>query len=286
MKPYRIKIYTRSANLELYEYAKGLFSIPNIPVVRLTDTTSDSYLYQILNDKNCDIAINIDEDAFIVDTKRMLNLVDYMLENDYVNCGMPDGGALVIRGCNPIVTNPFFNIINLVAIRKQMKSIKDIKNFKYSDVKQQLIEQYPAELLKSIYDFDCSDFEPYYPFFFYTAYHFRTLYLPSKTHTDGVSTILCDPQGEAICYHSWWSRGFGKDPFHTKRILALKDEAYAITQKVQPTFGTSLRARMLVDKQVRFIVKWIIRIKKIIVGLLTFDEAYTSVLKKKIGLAK
>ncbi len=286
MKPYRIKIYTRSANLELYEYAKGLFSIPNIPVVRLTDTTSDSYLYQILNDKNCDIAINIDEDAFIVDTKRMLDLVDYMLENDYVNCGMPDGGALIIRGCNPIVTNPFFNIINLAAIRKQMKSLKDIKNFKYSDVKQQLIEHYPAELLKSIYDFDCSDFEPYYPFFFYTAYHFRTLYLPSKTHADGVSTILCDPQGEAICYHSWWSRGFGKDPFHTKRILALKDEAYAITQKVQPTFGTSLRARMLVDKLVRLTIRWTIRIKKIIVGLLTFDEAYTSVLKKKVGLAK
>lgn len=284
MEHTRIKIFTRSANLELFTYAKALFSIPNIPVVRLTDTTSDSYLYQILNDKSCDIAINIDEDAFVVSTERIMELVDYMLKNDYVNCGMADGGALVIRGCNPIVTNPFFNIINLAAIRSKINSVKDIENFKYSTVKEHLIQQFPAELLQSVYDFDCSDFEPYYPFFFFTAYHFRTLYLPCMTHADGVSTILCNPQGEPICYHSWWSRGFGKDPIHTKRILALKDEAYHAAQKQQPQFGTSTRILLVIDKQIRFIIKWVIRIKKIIVGLLTLDVAYTSVLKKKLGI--
>ncbi|MDR3653785.1 MAG: hypothetical protein P4L34_12560 [Paludibacter sp.] len=71
----RIKIYTRSMNNELYNRAKFLLNLP-YPFVRLTKTTADGYLYQLIRDEEADIVINIDEDAFVFDQKRLEILVD------------------------------------------------------------------------------------------------------------------------------------------------------------------------------------------------------------------
>ena len=89
----RIKIFTRSFDLRLYRLAKGLFCDWKdaegnpIPCVRLTDQTADGYFYTMLRDKDCDIAINVDEDAFIVDHQAVLALVDTLLEGGYALVG-------------------------------------------------------------------------------------------------------------------------------------------------------------------------------------------------------
>src|SRR5574344_1345122 len=114
---YRIKIFTRSFSLELYSLAKPLFATMGIPIVRLTDQTADGYFYTMLSDLDCDVAVNIDEDCFVVNPQAILDLAQVVVENDYANAGCPDGGSGCPRGGNPIVTNPFFNVLNLKLIR-------------------------------------------------------------------------------------------------------------------------------------------------------------------------
>ncbi|MBR3484858.1 MAG: herpeto-tandem family RiPP, partial [Bacteroidales bacterium] len=93
----RIKIYTRSFDLKLYRLAKGLFEGLRdaegnpIPCVRLTDQSADGYFYTMLRDRDCDVAVNIDEDAFLVDPQAALDLVGVLLEGGYANIGCSDG---------------------------------------------------------------------------------------------------------------------------------------------------------------------------------------------------
>ena len=59
----RIKFYTRSFDLRLYRLSSGLFrglkddEGRTIPCVRLTDKSADGYLYAMLRDRDCDIAM-------------------------------------------------------------------------------------------------------------------------------------------------------------------------------------------------------------------------------------
>lgn len=261
----RIKIFTRSFDLKLYRYSKGLFDSLGIPVVRLTDQSADGYFYTILKDEECDVAINIDEDAFLTDPQAMLRLADYVVENGYANAGCPDGGGFCPRVANPIVTNPFFNILNLKLIRTAF-SRKAVKEFNYLEHKDEMISRFPAERLETKYNFDRNEQEPYYPFFLWLAYSFKTLYLPSARHADGTSTILMDPQGNPICMHSWYARFYTTPDWAVRffepnrgmqkaRIDALIDEAYAIRSIRRPVFGFSDRLSFLGNKIIRWVIK-------------------------------
>lgn len=267
LKGKRIKIYTRSFSLELYRYAKGLFEIQNIPIVRLTDQSADGYFYTILKDTDCDIAVNIDEDAFVINPEAILDLAEYMLANGYANCGVSDGD-INVRNLNPIVTNPFFNILDLNKIREQYDSIKEIKRFDYEEVKQRMIDEFHAQpyRTRARYNFDCIDFEPYYPFFFWLAFHFKTLYLSSARHADKQSTIAYDNNQQEILAHSWYSRFYKTNPWlskyykvdtlkTTQRIDALIDEVYQKRGLKRPVFSKKDRFSFLLDLSVRWIIK-------------------------------
>ena len=208
----RIKIYTRSMNLALYNRAMHLLNLPYTKV-RLTNTTADGYLYQLIQDEEADIIINVDEDAFVFDRKRLEMLVEYVIENNYINCGMPDGGVVHLRHLNPLVTNPYFNILNVKEIRKRICS-SDINE--YSTHKDSYMENYPVHILKLSYEF--VNYEPYYPFFVWLSQNFKTLYLNAETHSDGLSTILQDQNNEPFLIHTWYSRFYNVDIIHTKRI--------------------------------------------------------------------
>ena len=227
MQSIKIKIFTRSANIELYTYSQKLIEC-NYPKVRLCNTTADGYFYKMLSDIDCDVAINIDEDAFVIDKVALYSLVDYVIKNNYANAGMPDGGMLQVRAFNPIITNPYFNVLNLKLIREKF-SIEKIQQFNYATHKEELVSKFPKEILA--FDkgaFDCEDYEPYYPFFFWLAFNFKTLYLRGIEHKDGISTILHNQNGEPFLYHSWWSRVYDSDSYHHDRIKNLISEAYEI----------------------------------------------------------
>ena len=225
LKNYKIKIFTRSFSLEMYENAKILFKDLGFPCVRLVDQMADGYFYTILKDKNCDIAINIDEDAFVISPQAILSLIEYVIINNIANAGCPDGGIGAPRIGNPVITNPFFNIFNLKLIRSINHNQKDIHNFKYLKYLSEMENNFPKNILTGKYNFKDYDREPYYPFFFWLAYNFKTLYLKSEYHKDKISTILYNHNNEVVCYHSWFARFYKIDTTHTQRIKSLLAEA-------------------------------------------------------------
>jgi len=243
--PPRIKIYTRSFDLRLYRLAKGLFcdwkdaAGSPIPCVRLTDQSADGYFYTMLRDTDCDVAINIDEDAFILDPQAVLDLVDTLLEGGYANIGCSDGDPAT-TGRDPVVTNPFFNVFNLALIRTK---------FDRSALERRL-----------------TDAEPYYPFFRWMAATFPTLYLPARRHSDGITTIALDPQQRPLCLHTWFSRFYSMPSWIVRRIEptqgmqkaridAIIAEAYAARGLALPQFGAGDRMAFAGNKALRWIIK-------------------------------
>ena len=258
----RIKIFTRSFSLEMYRRASKLFDNQGVPVVRLTDQMADGYFFTILNDTHCDIAINIDEDAFVIDMDAIWDLVEEVVEKEYANAGCPDGGGGCPRSGNPIVTNPFFNVLNLELIRTLPIDKKSINHFNYRARKNEMEAAFPKEMLYSKYDFNRYDYEPYYPFFFWLAYNFKTLYLHSEKHPDGISTILYNSKKKPICYHSWFARFYLTDSQQRKRIDALSDEVYNMRGLEKDTFTFADKVCFSFDYFVRFCVRIPMRISK------------------------
>ena len=242
----RIKIYTRSFDLRLYSFAKGLFQDikgpDGNPIVckRLTDCSADGYFYRMLNDKECDIAVNIDEDAFIIDPQAVTDLITAMVNQpDCANIGYSDGTAATTFR-NKIVTNPFFNVLNLRLIRTK----------------------YDKKALKR----DYNDAEPYYPFFKWMAKEFDTVYLPCERHSDGRTTVAMDTERRVVCLHTWFSRFYSMPKWmihisdksasaQKSRIDAIIREAYATRGILVPQFTAGDRIRFAGDKTIRWIIK-------------------------------
>lgn len=256
----RVKFYTRSFSLELYEQARQLFESAGYPCVRLTDQTADGYFFTMLDDTDCDVAINVDEDAYIADLDAVLDLAEYVLQHGYANAGCPDCSPGCPRGGNPIVTNPFFNIFDLQQIRSMWKGRREgereVRRFRYDDVKKELRDkfEYDESLIvrphfESIYD------EPYYNFFFWLAYHFRTLYLPNAKHRDGLSTVLYSVDGRCLCKHSWMSRFYHQRSDQTSRINALIDEVCESRGMKRLTFSPTQILHFRLDHLLRFAIR-------------------------------
>lgn len=256
----RVKFYTRSFSLELYRQASHLFSSAGYPCVRLTDQTADGYFFTMLDDTECDLAINVDEDAYIQDLDAVLDLAEYVLQHGYANAGCPDCAPGCPRGGNPIVTNPFFNIFDLRQIRTKWPGRKIgqkvVRSFRYDDVRNELRSKFSYdESLIVRPHFDSIFDEPYYNFFFWLAYNFETLYLPNAKHHDGTSTVLYSVDGRCLCKHSWMSRFYHQCHDQTLRINALIDEVCALRGLNRLKFSTAQVVGFRLDHLLRFIIR-------------------------------
>lgn len=207
----KIIIFTRSCNQDLYIKSGQFIKLP-FKRRRMKYQTAEGYFYSLLK-SDADIAINIDEDAFIIDNQLLMDLLIFMIENKYVNCGFPDGGVLPIRNHNPLITNPFFNILNLRVLRNDF-SFSKIKE--YREFKSTYVQKTPVQLLKTEYQYNMK--EPFYPFFLWISQNYKVLYLNAEQHHDGITTILKDQNGLPFLFHTWYSRFYNIDQFHTKRI--------------------------------------------------------------------
>jgi len=210
----KIAFFTRSMNYALFLRMKRTLDLPYVHH-RYLYTTGDGYFFRMLK-SDADIAINIDEDAFVSDNHRLKNLLEYFLDNRYVQCGMPDGGVVPTRHGNPIVANPFFNILDLRVIRENFQK-KRLDG--YRTWKSEWESRFPAHLIHLPYRTD--EFECYYPFLVWIGVNYPTLYLDARVHEDGISTILLDHENRPFLLHSWFSREYGIMPEHTERINAL-----------------------------------------------------------------
>jgi len=227
----KIEIYTRSMNWQLYKLSSKTILLP-YKKNRCRFTSADGYFYNNIMRSSADIILNIDEDAFVTDNGRLKALLEYFLDNEYVNCGVPDGGVMQIRKHNPIVTNPFFNILNVKKIKEQF-NIENIKN-NYGIHKPEFENYAPQHLLKNQYEYDF--YEPYNPFFIWLSTNFKTLYLDAKEHKDGLSTEVLNHEGDPFLLHSWYSRFYLKDSLHTERINNLYKEATNLELQNNVTF--------------------------------------------------
>lgn len=213
-------------NPALYDRAMFLCSLP-FEKVCLTKTTADGYLYSLIQDESADWVVNIDEDAFIFDVNVLEHLIYYCMDNGYVNCGMPDGGVVHLRDGNPLVTNPYFNILHTAKIRETF-SIEKSSCFSSSAAEDESVFC-QKELLVGNYDFSNDNCEPYYPFFKWIGHNFKTLYLNATNHPDGESTVLEDVNGKPFLIHTWYSRYYNRDAIHTPRI----NKAFAECLKIR-----------------------------------------------------
>lgn len=92
-------------------------------------------------------------------TSACASFLEFFLDHHYVNCGMPDGGVVETKQDNPLVTNAFFNILDLRIIRRNfsMKLLAD-----YRVWKPEWETLIPAHMMRTPYRFWM--YEPYYPF--------------------------------------------------------------------------------------------------------------------------
>ena len=262
-----IKIFCRSFDLKLYRLSKGLYESFGFPCVRLTDQTADGYFHAILRDTSCDVAVNVDEDCFITSREAVLSLVNYVLRHGYANAGCQDGGGWCPRGGNPLVTNPFFNVLDLRILRKQY-SLEAVRSFNYEANKQSMQAGFPAERLVEgrAFSFDKTDFEPYYPFFLWQACATKTLYLRNERHPDGMTTILYNQDDEELCRHTWLARFYSTPAFivrhwqpnagaQQKRIDNVIAQAYAMQHLPVPAFTFRNRLEFVANKLLRWLIK-------------------------------
>ena len=188
--------------------------------IRITDCQGDmggsKYLYDIILKNNYDWVINIDEDFFTFSFERVIELLDYMIDNDYDYCGMSDGGMCKHRCHSPIVQNPYFNIFRAYKIRPALDSIEYVQNtYQYNNS----MYEFMPKNIKEGYSWTNDNFEPYYPFFYWLPCRgFKPLYLESYEDSDEISTIIKNHKGDEIGIHTWYSRLYNKDNTHTDRI--------------------------------------------------------------------
>lgn len=228
MLQHRIGIFTRSINYELYKKSQYLIDI-DAHRERIINTTGDSYFYRMFEHKKYDWSINIDEDAFVIDDNAILDLLEYMKDNGYVNCGMSD--AMLVRYFNPAVVNAFFNIINIKEIRNSTKDIKtEVLKFDYKKYKDLILSRVPKRFLNlPAAKPNMGKLEDYYSLFLWIASKFKTLYLDAHILDDGISVELLNHNGKPMLVHSWFSRCYrvnDEDGIkHTPRIEALYQSA-------------------------------------------------------------
>ena len=212
-----IVLVTRSVNPTLY--LKSYETTKNLPYERIREKhfkggqdVALRYLISLFK-YNVDWVVNIDEDAFVFNTDRIVKLIDYMDKEGYVFCGMPDGGVVRERQHNPIIPNAFFNIFNVKRVQINLKAIYK------QEFKNDLCEFLPRELMKDglLYEWDFR--EKYYCLFFWLLrMGYKRLYLNGYEHSDGISTILQDHEGIDFLIHTWCARTYEIESGQTQRI--------------------------------------------------------------------
>jgi len=216
-----IKIVTNYQNEELYKISKSFYEKLDFEKIGVNGSNgfySFNFLNYMISNKDffdIDLMIYIDEDCFIVDKTALLNLVNYVVENNVDCVGMPDGGVIEHRTHNPVSINQFFCILNLKKIREKY-DINEVNNSKYID---ELKKYTPHNILKSEISICYDNFEPYYKLFFWMLKNdFKFQYLDAYSFSgDMTTTILKNHCGVDFAYHTWYAREW-KTPKHNERI--------------------------------------------------------------------
>ena len=237
-----VRIYTRSMSDQLYWKAASFMPDESvIPRTRVLGSTALGFLLDAIADPSADIVVSIDEDAYLTDPDRLFALIDRVRSDGVALCGMPDGGVCPHRYFNPRSINPFFAIINSAMIRESIAS----REFEGQDVESTgLLDGHPRNLLRHRYQL--GEHEPFDQLLVWIAENYPTLYLDASEHADGLTTVLQDPDSNPFLLHTWFTREYMRDPFHTRRINAIISEAHALNPSGE---GISRWERLVTERK-------------------------------------
>lgn len=163
-------------------------------------------------------AILLDEDAFILDNDRLHRLVAWAARSGHAAVGVPDGGVISHRTHNPNALNLFFNILDLASIR----DVWDARSCRrWSGRGSEMTRPWPpGSLLNPDVPYRFDDYEPYYCLYFWLAdVGLSTGYLGARDHSDGLSTVVLDHEGQPVLIHTWYGREFEREGPMRERIL-------------------------------------------------------------------
>jgi hypothetical protein len=176
-------------------------------------------IVHVIENVPCDRVVLLDEDAFVLDANRLLALIEWSGETGTTCVGMSDGGIVPIRRHNPNVLNPFFNIIDLVTVRKYWAKDECLSFSSAGSTMSQVLP--PVHILTSPGGYAFDDFEDYYCFYLW-LHHIGASFewLTATTHVDRISTLLNDHTGTPFLLHTWYARTFERSPRNRARVWA------------------------------------------------------------------
>ena len=171
------------------------------------------YMMKKLRNRNIEWLIMADEDVLFKDSKIVFDLIDQMKSENYMVCGIRDGGIISHRIYNPNLINTFFSIINFKELEEIWNKDQIVKNNYLLD------NEFGDDLtqLKTSYDIN-SLYEPYYCFYLWLRrMDKRFLFLNAQMSEDQITnTVIYNDK--VILYHTWYARSYGINERHTKRI--------------------------------------------------------------------
>lgn len=223
--------YPDNINRYVIDGTKGMFAMNSIV-----------FMMQMLKHKGIDWLIMIDEDAVMIDFENIMDLITHMNENNFLACGMQDGGVNPIRKENPIAINTYFSILNF-------KELKLIWN-KEDVLKNQFIGKDEFVLTKKFLNYKFNEnslFEDYYCFYFWMLRKgYKILYLNAENSikNDGYTNILYNQEEKPILYHTWYARLYGTSKYHTERI----NNVIQIREKINGEKSSYIKPIILVDR--------------------------------------
>jgi hypothetical protein len=217
----RISFISTVSNFKLYKKT-SIFYPSNIDRFVIDGTEgmyglrSIFFMMEKLKAKDIDWLIMIDEDGVLIDYDNILDLIEYMDENNFLVCGMQDGGVNPIRKSSPIALNTYFSIIDFKKLKKIWNAEQILKN---QFINKEEFEIF-SDFIKYEYDEE-SIFEEYYCFYFWILRNeHKILYLNAENSIEGdaYSNVLFNHLNKPIMYHTWYGRLYEKSKLHTDRI--------------------------------------------------------------------
>ena len=181
--------------------------------------------------KSYDWIIFLDEDAVILDSNRLHELINYMQDKKFAVAGVRDGGEIEFRKGNPHFPNLSFCVISRTLLPQGIDYSPKLSSEFFTN-KGNFDNISCLNIRSQIYERS----EEYYNFFNELKLkNLKFLFLQSRFDNqseDEYTTVFLDHKGIDLIIHTWWARAYGNNKIHTERIikvfrnLSLKKNAY------------------------------------------------------------
>jgi hypothetical protein len=222
----KLTVRTRSADAVLYEKMRALIpeSIECVPHTAYDDWKDAATFLHDAIEMTSGLLVVCDEDCFITDWEAVYKLAKKVEDEDFLFCGIPDGGDILHRCFSWCAANPSFVIFNTPLIKSWLKNSSRTVIDGRGYVNYDMEKHKPTFLLGA---YNNGNHEPFNGLFYTLVGIGEPLYIHGETLGDGLSTAIKGLDGKTIAVHTWMSRD--KSPENRQRIERAYQYALSIT---------------------------------------------------------